>query len=85
MVSMDFLAVTIEIEKAGELRNVSSVAEAAEVLMQWPHQRGKAWAVARRVCRGAMAGKDSVEAARSAFVTAAKEANILVWNSAWKF
>ncbi|MEK1851369.1 MAG: DUF982 domain-containing protein [Phyllobacterium sp.] len=86
MNDLDFLAVTIELDKSSELRNVSSVTEAADVLlMQWPRQKGKKLFVARQACRDALEGKGTVDDARAAFVAAAKEANILVWNSAWEF
>jgi hypothetical protein len=86
MVDLDFLAVTIEIDRAGELRNVSSVTEAAEVLMmQWPRHKGKALAAARQACLDALEGKETVENARAAFIAAAGEARILVWSSAWQF
>lgn len=86
MTNLDFLAVTIEVDETGELRNVSSVAEAAEILRQnWPADRGKELSRARRACLDAMEGTGSVEEARTAFVAAAKEAGILVWNSAWRF
>lgn len=86
MVDLDFLAVTIEIDRAGELRNVSSVTEAAEVLMmQWPRHKGKALAAARQACLDALEGKETVENARAAFIAAAEEARILVWSSAWQF
>ncbi len=86
MINLDFLAVTIEIDETGELRNVSSVAEASEILRQnWPVQRGKELSRARRACLDAMEGTGSVEEARTAFVAAAKEAGVLVWNSAWQF
>ncbi|MBB3238197.1 DUF982 domain-containing protein [Phyllobacterium endophyticum] len=86
MITMDFIAVTIEIDETGELCNVSSVAEASEILLRnWPVQRGKELSRARRACLDAIEGKGSVEEARTAFVAAAKEAGILVWNSAWQF
>lgn len=86
MTNLDFLAVTIEIDETGELRNVSSVAEAAEILRQnWPSDRGKELSRARRACLDAMEGTGSLEEARTAFVAAANEAGILVWNSAWRF
>ena len=86
MTNLDFLAVTIEIDETGELRNVSSVADAAEILRQnWPVDRGRELSRARRACLDAMEGTGSVEEARTAFVAAAKEAGILIWNSAWRF
>jgi Protein of unknown function (DUF982) len=86
MIDLDFLAVTIELDKSSELRNVSSVTEAADVLwMQWPKQKGKKLSAARQACLDAIEGKRTVDEARAAFVAAAKEAKILVWNSAWEF
>jgi hypothetical protein len=86
MTDLDFLAVTIELDKSGKLRNVSSVTEAAEVLMMhWPKHKGKNLSAARQACLDAIGGEGSVDDARAAFVAAAKEARILVWNSAWEF
>ena len=86
MNDLDFVAVTIELDKSRELRNVSSVTEAANVLFrQWPRQKGKKLSAARQACLDAIEGTGSVDDARTAFVAAAKEAKILVWNSAWKF
>lgn len=86
MNDLDFVAVTIELDKSRELRNVSSVTEAAHVLFrQWPKQRGKKLSAARLACLDAIEGTGSVDDARTAFVDAAKEAKILVWNSAWEF
>ncbi|PSH57615.1 MULTISPECIES: DUF982 domain-containing protein [Phyllobacterium] len=86
MNDLDFLAVTIELDKSSELRNISSVTEAAHVLFRlWPRQKGKNLSAARKACLNAIEGKGSVDDARTAFVAAAKEAKILVWNSAWEF
>jgi hypothetical protein len=72
----------VQIEVApNRLRNVHSVAAAAAMLLgaRWPTaRRGPAYAEGLRVCRDALEGKRTAEAARRAFIAAAQEAGILV-------
>jgi len=61
--------------------NVTSVREAAEFLIgnDWPkHGRGEAYITAMQVCYSALVTTGDVEAARTAFIEAAKVAGIFV-------
>jgi hypothetical protein len=66
-------------ELGGRLRDVGSIDEAVEFLLQhWPDQRSRKFNTARQACLDALEGKQTVEAARTAFIVAAKEAGIYV-------
>jgi hypothetical protein len=72
--------VVIETRRIGQLRNVGSVTEAAECLVasDWPRPHGAQHRAASRACLRALAGEISPEAARRAFMEAAREAGILI-------
>jgi Protein of unknown function (DUF982) len=68
--------VVLETRRIGQLRNVGSVTEAAECLVasDWPRPHGPQHRAASR----ALAGEISPEAARRAFIEAAREAGVFV-------
>jgi Protein of unknown function (DUF982) len=72
--------VVIETRRIGQLRNVGSVTEAAECLVasDWPRPHGPQHRAASRACLRVLAGEISPEAARRAFIEAAREAGIFV-------
>ncbi|MBA8881097.1 DUF982 domain-containing protein [Phyllobacterium myrsinacearum] len=77
--SMEFPSVTIQTYHSGKSRNVTSVPEAAEVLlMNWPVHDGAKLKVARQLCLDALDGKTTITQARAAFIEAAKEAGVFV-------
>jgi hypothetical protein len=77
--SHPFPPVTIESHRLGKPKNICSVTEAAEfLLMKWPIHEGQKLKVARQRCFDALNGKASAADARSAFIAAAKEADIFV-------
>jgi len=60
-------------------REVKSVRDACEVLIDWPHsRRGPVYQSTMEVLQAAIAGKTSPEEAREAFVGFAKHADVLV-------
>lgn len=70
---------TIMSELGGRLQNVGSIEEAMEFLLQhWPDKRSRKFNTARQACLDALEGKQTVEAARAAFIAAATEAGIYV-------
>jgi hypothetical protein len=74
------LVVVEDPDRAGLLRRVGSVREAAEVLLgHWPKEgRGPMFLEALRACHEALAGNRKTEGARQAFIEAALEAGIYV-------
>jgi hypothetical protein len=72
--------VVIETKVAGRLRAVGSVREAAEILISsWPTSgRGNCYLAALQACHDALGGKLDTEAARQAFIAAAKEVDVFV-------
>jgi hypothetical protein len=79
MRALPFHHVTIMTEPAGRILNVASVEEAAEFLLQhWPDEWGRKYQTARQTCLEALAGREATRHARSAFIAAAKEADIYV-------
>ncbi|UXN59171.1 DUF982 domain-containing protein [Phyllobacterium zundukense] len=79
MRDLPFPYVTIETEPLGGTRNISSVEEAADFLeIYWPIKTGKKFVEAKQACIEALEGKIMCTAARSAFIEAAKEADIYV-------
>ncbi|UXN67473.1 DUF982 domain-containing protein (plasmid) [Phyllobacterium sp. A18/5-2] len=79
MRDLRFPCVTIETESLGGTRNISSVEEAADFLaMYWPIKTGEKFVEAKRACIDALNGRIMCTAARSAFIEAAKEADIYV-------
>lgn len=77
--SYPFPPVTIESRGLGKSRNICSVSEAAEyLLMKWPVHEGQKLKAARQRCFDALEGKASAADARSAFIEAAREADIFI-------
>ena len=72
--------VVIETRRAGQLQNVGSVTEATECLVggEWPKERGLYYRKALRACYDCLAGDLEPEAARQAFIAAAREVSIFV-------
>jgi hypothetical protein len=72
--------VLIETTRVGRLRAISSVREAAEVLVaSWPDKgRGNCCLAALQACHDALAGTLETEAARQAFIAAAMEVGTFV-------
>ena len=80
-----FAGVTIETHVVGRMRTVTSVGEAAEVLLHdWPEAEGEAYRGALHACYEALEGELDVEDARDAFIAAAQEAGIFVRAAARK-
>jgi hypothetical protein len=74
-----FPCVTIQIQRGGKPRNISSAPEAAEFLMlNWPIHDGAMLKIARQKCLDALDGKVAISECRSAFIDAAKEARIFI-------
>ncbi|WP_348645454.1 DUF982 domain-containing protein [Mesorhizobium sp. RMAD-H1] len=76
-----FSPVTIDLpaDRVGRYRNVTSAAEAAELLIgRWPSGRGPKYVHALEVCLAVLEGHTPAEAARSALVEAAKEVDVYV-------
>ncbi|AYG62698.1 DUF982 domain-containing protein [Rhizobium jaguaris] len=72
-----FSAVTLVMGGTDGYRRVNSVREAAETLLEhWPIEDGEEYVTAVRICLDAMMGVTCPEAAREAFIKAAKEAGI---------
>jgi hypothetical protein len=72
-------AVTFETMRRGEYRVVASTAEAAHILVtQWPLRTGRAYHRAQKTFVDVLAGKQSAEAARNAFLKAAEEAGVVI-------
>ncbi len=77
--STPFPAVTIQFRHAGKCQNITSVEQAAELLlMDWPIHDGTHLKVARQKCLDALDQLTTVTDARAAFIEAAREANIFV-------
>jgi len=72
--------VVIEWEHPGLYRTVGSVREAAQCLLWgWPPEgRGQRYSIAVQTCRDCLEGKTTMDAARWAFIGAAREAGIFV-------
>jgi hypothetical protein len=79
MRDLPFPYVTILSDTPGQVRNVRSVAEAAELLvLYWPTRVGEKLLEARQACQDALDGEITCTQARQAFIDAAKEAGIYV-------
>jgi hypothetical protein len=78
--SIPFKQVIVQTDEIGPLRAVGSVREAAECLVDdWPTEgRGRAYHIACIICHRTLAGDIAAEAARRAFIAAAKEAGVFV-------
>ncbi|MBQ9353993.1 MULTISPECIES: DUF982 domain-containing protein [unclassified Phyllobacterium] len=84
MKDAQFKPVTVESLHSFKLRNIGSVAEAAEFLSSdWPGERGRIYLLARMACNEAMEGHASPAMARSVFVQATMDADIYVENTTW--
>lgn len=71
--------ITFETMTLGQYRTISSASEAAHVLMgAWPIADGRALRKACDTCLSVLDGKETPEAARKAFIRAAKEADVLI-------
>ena len=79
MENVHFPAVTVETGKPGEIRNITSVMEAAAFLLtEWPGKRTRWQGLARQTCLEAMDGNIDADLARTTFIEAAKDANICI-------
>jgi hypothetical protein len=76
----DKLVVIEDRRRVGSRRNVGSVREAAACLLdeKWPKPRGPKSRAAAEACLQALAGEILPEAARQAFIAAAREAGVLI-------
>jgi Protein of unknown function (DUF982) len=75
----DKLVVIEDTRRVGSLRNVGSVLEAAETLLdKWPKGRGPKHREALRACHACLSGEIPTESARAAFIEAAIEVGILI-------
>jgi Protein of unknown function (DUF982) len=71
----DFRPVSIEI-KPGKYRTISSVQDAAELVLSWPQGRKRLAAMAE--CLAALEGPGLPEKVRQCFIAAAEEAGVFV-------
>jgi hypothetical protein len=79
MPTSSFQHVNVNTANAGRVLTVASLEDAVEFLQRhWPHNKGRKFNTAERACVDALDGKQSVEAARAAFIEAVKEAGIFV-------
>lgn len=79
MENVHFDTVTVETDRVGQLRNITSVTEAASFLLaEWPGKRGRLHALARLACLEALERTITGDDARAAFIDAAKEAGIYI-------
>jgi hypothetical protein len=71
--------VAVSVGIAGAIRHISSAQQAAELLTgQWRDAGSALHGSALRACRRAMSGEVSADAARDAFIGAARESHVLV-------
>ncbi|MGX9119586.1 DUF982 domain-containing protein [Mesorhizobium sp. BHbsci] len=71
--------VTVSVGITGTIRHISNAQQAVELLTgQWRDAGSLQHGAALRACRRAMSGDVTTEAAREAFVGAAREAHVLV-------
>ncbi|MBZ9852775.1 DUF982 domain-containing protein [Mesorhizobium sp. CA13] len=68
--------VPVKTKRVGVTREVNSVDAAAEELLTW-HKRNAQWQTAVKACIAAKEGTRTPEAARQAFLTAAKACGML--------
>ena len=79
MRKLPFPYVTVMTVHVGKMRNISSVDEAADFLLEdWPAIHSRKLTAARHACLDARHRKITCTAARNAFIDAAKEADIYV-------
>lgn len=65
----------LDMKKLGVIRNVNTVERAAEEILKWPNSRKRDRAAL--LLADALEGKAKPEAAKKAFIEAAKEARVL--------
>nr|WP_275945201.1 DUF982 domain-containing protein [Aminobacter anthyllidis] len=72
--------VVVALGLAGTMRVVSTVIEASECLVDefWPDDVSSPYSEALHICLLAIRGKRSTEAARLAFIAAARDSDILI-------
>jgi hypothetical protein len=74
-----FQHVNVDPANAGRILTVASVEDALEFIQRhWPRGRTAKFDAAERACLEALDGRNSVEAARSAFVAATQEAGLYI-------
>ena len=75
-----FALVVVETADIGRLRNIHSVAAAAQMLLfEWPEEgRGPAYRSALRTCLATLEGKATTATAWATFIAAAEEVRIFV-------
>ena len=80
MRELSFQHVTVLKHPGGKVEHIASVNAAADFLLSsdWPSDKGKKYRVARQSCLDALNGEGTAKHARSAFIAAAKEADIYV-------
>jgi hypothetical protein len=80
MTNFTFPHVTIKAKHSGQMLNVASIHEASELLAHhWPKNGGRKHTDARKACLGGFGGTMSADDVRTAFIGAAKEVGIYVW------
>jgi hypothetical protein len=66
-------------DKSGKIVVVAAVEDAIDFLHHhWPDKKSRKFNTAEKACSDAVQGKQTAKAARAAFVSAAKEANLYV-------
>jgi hypothetical protein len=77
MSALAFEPVTIRIGPNGDIRSISSVYEAANVLLEeWPAAPDESFGIVAYACREAFKGNTSPTIVRAAFIDAARVAGI---------
>jgi hypothetical protein len=80
MSNFTFPHVIIKALNSGQMLNVSSIQEASDLLSHnWPKNGGRKLTLARKACLDGLSGIMRADDVRKAFVSAAKEADIYVW------
>ncbi|MBB3234778.1 DUF982 domain-containing protein [Phyllobacterium endophyticum] len=74
-----FQHVNVDTANAGRILTVASVEDALEFMRRhWPRDKAGKFNAAERACLEALDGRQSVEAARRAFVAATQEAGLYI-------
>lgn len=69
----------IRVQTGNSVKDVQSVQDACDVLIDWPHaRRGPFYQSAREVIEAAMIGRANAEEAREAFLALVTHAGVLV-------
>jgi hypothetical protein len=80
MSNLSFRHVTIKSLRSNRLLNIASVKDASDVLtLSWPSHGKKKLVAAKKACSDAFDGKISADEVRTAFIAAAKEVDIFIW------